>query len=208
MHARYPNGEKIMAQVTIEIPASVMVESRGRGVMVDTAQLSLDIIAKLVVHGLTQKVADSASGAGGAAVAEKFGAGWASVAKADRVEWLKSDAGQKLAGDHAVPAMQAAVDSLYKGEWTIKGASVAMPKGDPAEELALANAKVDLLAKIKAVTGLKKFADFAAHDKAGKYFVIKGDVPAWNDKAVIDWAGDRWADYIAKATDMLSGDDI
>ena len=86
-------------EIKVELPKEVTVSSRERSVHIDTASLSADIIAKLAIHGLTQKVADAASGA--KKVAEE----------------TKSDV-----GDTTVAMMQKAVDSLLAGEWSTRTA--------------------------------------------------------------------------------------
>lgn len=50
-------------EMKINLPATHEVSSRGKTVTVDLAKLSADMIAKLALHGLTQKVADAAAGA-------------------------------------------------------------------------------------------------------------------------------------------------
>jgi len=49
--------------IKIELPATFGIVSRNAGVEADLSKLSAEIIAKLALHGLTQKVADSAAGA-------------------------------------------------------------------------------------------------------------------------------------------------
>lgn len=49
--------------ITIALPESYVVTSRDRNVSVDVSKLSADIIAKLVAHGVTQKVGDAAANA-------------------------------------------------------------------------------------------------------------------------------------------------
>jgi hypothetical protein len=52
-----------MRKLSIELPDTITVTSRGVSVELDTKVLSAEIIARLAVHGATQKVADAASGA-------------------------------------------------------------------------------------------------------------------------------------------------
>src|SRR5690606_24916362 len=49
--------------VKIELPETIAITSRGVEVSLDLSKLSPDIVARLVIHGATQKVADAASGA-------------------------------------------------------------------------------------------------------------------------------------------------
>lgn len=84
-------------KVTIELAGEIAVSSRERSVHIDTARLSPEIIAKLVVHGLTQKVADAASGA--KKIAEETNAD---------------------VHDVTVNLMSKAVDALVAGEWSTR----------------------------------------------------------------------------------------
>lgn len=84
-------------KTSIEIMDTVTVSSRGQEVTVDVTKLDKDIIAQLVVHGLTQKVADAASAA----------------AKLATVE------GETRTPEQiTVDLMNKAIDGLYAGEWT------------------------------------------------------------------------------------------
>ncbi len=78
----------------IETIDALEVVASGKSVKVDLTKLSADIVSKLVIHGLRQKVADAAAGA--KKVAEESGA--------DK-------------GDTAKALMQKVVDSLEKGDW-------------------------------------------------------------------------------------------
>ena len=87
-------------EIKIELGDSIAVTSRERSVTVDVTKLSADIIAKLVIHGLTQRVADAASGA-------------KKVAEESNTD----------IGNTTVAMMQKAVDSLLAGEWSTRTAS-------------------------------------------------------------------------------------
>jgi len=50
-------------ETKLNLPETHEVSSRGKTVTVDLAKLDADMIAKLALHGLTQKVADAAAGA-------------------------------------------------------------------------------------------------------------------------------------------------
>lgn len=86
-------------KVSIELGENIAVTSRERSVTVDVTKLSADIIAKLVVHGLTQKVADAASGA--KKIAEESGGD---------------------VGDVTENLMAKAVDALVAGDWSTRTA--------------------------------------------------------------------------------------
>lgn len=49
--------------ITITLPEALAITSREQSVNLDVSKLSADIIAKAVLHGLTQKVSDAAAGA-------------------------------------------------------------------------------------------------------------------------------------------------
>lgn len=96
-----------MNTFNITLPTSFDVASRGMSVTVDLSKLSPEIVAKLVLHGLTQKVADAAAGAGKVA-----GDG----ADAEKVALT----GKAL--------MQKVVDNLVAGNWGIeRGQNAAEP---------------------------------------------------------------------------------
>lgn len=88
-----------MTKFTIELADSHVVTSRGKHVTIDVTKLSADIVARLVTHGLTQKVADAAASAKNAA-----GEGATDEAIAD--------AGLAL--------MSKVADSLMAGEWGVE----------------------------------------------------------------------------------------
>lgn len=94
------NGVTTMTKYTIELSDTLIITSRGQECAVDMGALSQTIVERLIRHGLTQKVADAASGAA------------KDAANADEV---------KAATD---AMMQKAVDALYAGEWgKTRGAS-------------------------------------------------------------------------------------
>lgn len=95
-----------MLTIKIELPETFAIVSRDVGVEAKLADLSADIIAKLALHGLTQKVADSAAGAMKAAGFE--GQRFADLSDDDKA---KVQAKGK-------EAMAAVLESLVKGEWS------------------------------------------------------------------------------------------
>lgn len=190
--------------VNITLPGSHAVESREISVKVDVTKLSHEVIAKLALHGLTQKVADAAASAGGLACEQHFGAGWKEVNKADRAAWLKTPAGIAKAGEFAKTAMQTVVEALYAGDWSTRGESGGTAPVDPVANLAHSNAKTDLLAKFKQMTGKRKMVDIAKTGPSlAKYFVIKDDSAVWQESEVAAYiarmaeSGKR--DYMAEA---------
>lgn len=94
------NGECIMTKYTIELPDTLIVTSRGVECAVDIAKINADLIARCALHGLTQKIADAASGA-------------AKDSKSDDETRTNTDA-----------LMTKARDAMYAGEWgKTRGAS-------------------------------------------------------------------------------------
>lgn len=195
-------------EMNVKLVDMVKVASRGMECQVDIGKLSADIVAKLVIHGLVQKVADNAASAGTLAGESHFGKAKKDVPAGDWKAWAESERGKKAAGDIALSAMETARDALYKGEWSVRGEATAVKSfADPVEALAWANVKTALFARIKAVTKLAKFKDLAAHEKSAKFFQVKGDVIAWNDSAVKEWAEPKWEEYLASAREALAETD-
>lgn len=95
---------------------NVVITSRARSVTVDVEKLSAEIITKLIVHGLTQKVADAASGA--KAIADK--------------ESLD-------VGDVTESLMQKAADALLAGEWSSRSAGEAVSEETKVQRLVTRN---------------------------------------------------------------------
>ena len=95
-----------MTSFNIDLPNDYAVTSRDTFVSVDVAKLTPEIIAKLALHGLTQKVGDSAA----SAMAD---AGFKGMKFADLDETQQASV-QAL----AKAAMAATVEALVKGEWT------------------------------------------------------------------------------------------
>jgi hypothetical protein len=106
-----------MPKFTIELPDTHVVSSRDRNVSVDLSKISADILGRLALHGLTQKVADSAA----SALAD---AGFKGLAFAD----LDDESKEKVR-DMAVAAMTGTIESLVAGEWSERSAGA--PAVDP-----------------------------------------------------------------------------
>lgn len=84
----------------------------------------------------------------------------------------------------------------------------ARTESDPVLGLAVRNAKQDLVAVFKRVSGKVKLEDMAAHEKIAPYFEDKGGKLVWNDEAVIGWVGKQKEagkrDYMAEAESTLN----
>ena len=87
--------------VTITLPAELVVERNGARCIIATETLPDHIIARLVEHGLSQKVGDAAAGSNGT------GKKWADLTDAERAGVT----------DVARTAMQAVADNLAAGKW-------------------------------------------------------------------------------------------
>lgn len=83
-------------EMKVNLPATHEVSSRGKTVTVDMSKLDADMIAKLALHGLTQKVADAAAGA-------KKAAG--------------EDASDETIADTGYQLMDAVAKRLESGDW-------------------------------------------------------------------------------------------
>jgi len=83
--------------MNIELPKTYDVTSREQTVVVELAKLSPEIVHELVLHGLTQKIADAASGA-------------------KKIAEETKESVEKV----TMALMQKALDGLYAGEWMRK----------------------------------------------------------------------------------------
>jgi hypothetical protein len=94
-----------MSKFAIELPDTYGVASRGAGIEINLAKLSTVMITKLALHGLTQKVADSAAPA--LAKAGYGGLKFKEISADDQAKVLEI----------VKSAMTATADTLYAGEW-------------------------------------------------------------------------------------------
>lgn len=102
-------------EMNVNLPATHEVSSRGKTVTVDVAKLDADMIVKLALHGLTQKVADAAAGA-------KKAAG--------------EDASDELIAEVGYNLMEAVARRLESGDWGAERGSGAT--ADPLDKWRLA----------------------------------------------------------------------
>lgn len=94
------NGVLIMFKIEIEIPEAIVITSRGQEVELELSKLGADLLARGLVHGFTQKVADAASQA------------------------TKDAKDENEVAANTLAMMQKAVDGLIGGEWgRTRGAS-------------------------------------------------------------------------------------
>lgn len=104
--------------ITFETADTFTATSRGVSATVNVAALSPTIIANLFAYGLTQKLADAASGA------VKDAAEGAKINvddKAKMKEWSMSEAGRMAIAESTATMMTKAADALAKGEWSTRG---------------------------------------------------------------------------------------
>lgn len=138
-------------KVTIELPETVEVSSRGRAAKVNVNKLTADMIAHLALHGLTQKVADAAAGAKGDTDATK--------------------------ADNGLALMQKVVKNLEAGNWGRVAAAHVMPVEIEVRRIVAALVKAK---NAKVLTGLKGSdlavkldAIFAAQPEAKRAEILK-----------------------------------
>lgn len=184
-------------QLSINV-TNILVTSRSAEVKIDLLKLSDDILRSLLSHGVTQKVADAASQAAGAACESHFGT--ADYNKADAKAWLESDGGKAKVRETTQAMMQKAVDALERGEWSMRQAGGTRLEADPVTKLTHDKAKATLLAMFKAAAKGKatKIADLAAlSPKIAAFFTDKAK---WDERAV--------AAYVQKQRETDGGRDF
>ena len=106
---RHANGVTIM-KIQIELPDEIGVRRSDGTCIVKPGEMDATIIARLVEHGIVQKVGDAAAGAAGKMTDEDADA----IAAANRL-------------------MAAARDRLYEGVWTAHGGGSSV---DPVDRFA------------------------------------------------------------------------
>lgn len=157
-----------MAEFMIVLPEEYSIASRGVGVTVRLPSLSSEIVARLALHGLEQKVGDAAAGALKAAGFE--GSSYKSLSDDDRAKVQAK----------AKPLMQSVVDSLLNGEWSERRAGEQV---DP------------LTARIRVIFGKAlRTGDAAAK---GMWSAIKSLDPAERGKALDEVLAEQTDEYRA-----------
>lgn len=103
------------------------------------------------------------------------------------------------------------LEEIYKGEPMPEKARKASSKRsvDPVQALALKTAKGVLSAQFEALTGMRKAADQAEHEKVAPFFTVKDGRAIWNDETVTAWiekqATNGKRDYMQEARESLEG---
>jgi len=174
--------------VTLEIPNDVLVLSREVLCAVDTTVLSVEVLARALVHGLTQKVADGASGASGEAA---FAALGENATKQEVKEWSMNPINKKAVQAMTEAGMEAVKDKIEQGLWLATRRKVS---ADPVAALAISNADDDIkrtltdkLGNAKTLTGL---------DKETRRAKVLAYIAAQHDAGGVD--------YMANAVDELA----
>jgi len=170
-----------MAKYELNLPKTFDIAARGKSVTINLENLKDDIIGKLVLHGLTQKVADAAASA--KKVAEESGGD-------------ASDIGKGM--------MQAVVDALEAGQWGTR-----VPGQAVTDEVKVRRSVVRKLFGMKASDEAK--AAFKALDASGQAAHLDALFDKQNDarKAAImvDVANEiKLAKERAEAVKALGGD--
>ena len=139
--------------ITIELPETFDVTSRGETVTVDVAKLSADLVARAVLHGLKQRIGDSAAGA-------------AKVAAASYDMTVE---------EVTASFMQDVVDTLHAGSWGIeRGAGGGISARDRMARKIVGKWFRDAYAK-----GTAQRTKYDDADGAGRYAIID---KVWSDK--------------------------
>ena len=165
-------------EMNVNLPATHEVSSRGKTVTVDVAKLDADMIVKLALHGLTQKVADAAAGA-------KKAAG--------------EDASDELIAETGFQLMDAVARRLESGDW---GAERGVGgTSDPLDKWRLAVMR-DIM-KTPNGAELKKMYDAIASDdqKARRELLL--DV-AGKNAAIVDKEAEKRRDASKVKIDGLA----
>ena len=144
-------------QITINLPETMTIESRGLSRPLDLTRLNGDTLARAALHGLSQKGGDAASGAAAAAVKDKFGD---KAKPGDHKPWLESDAGKSETLKHAAAMIEKAIAALESNEWTVRAASGV----DGTRTLAL----LRLFKAAMPGDVAKRFAKLSASEQAAK----------------------------------------
>jgi hypothetical protein len=112
-------------------------------------------------------------------------------------------------GADKLAMVRADLNEIHKGEPMPEVVRQSRAPADPVEALAVKNAKAALGAMFQTLTGKRKIADFATHEKAAPFFRETGGTLAWDEAHVAAWmakqkeSGKR--DFMAEAKATLDG---
>ncbi len=112
-------------------------------------------------------------------------------------------------GAEKLAMVRADLNEIHKGEPMPEVVRQSRAPADPVEALAIKNAKTALGAMFQTLTGKRKIADFAAHEKAAPFFRETGGTLAWDEAHVSAWmakqAENGKRDFRADAMATLNG---
>lgn len=116
-------------EITITIPDSLTIESRGQEVVLDTTKVALALHTRALVHGWGQKVADAAASATTVAAIAAVGEKPEGMTRDEYLKrlkaWADNDGNSERIAAMARTLMVKAIDKIYAGEW-------AAPRGRTA----------------------------------------------------------------------------
>lgn len=159
-------------EVKITLPETLDVTSREQTVTVDVQALSVDVLARAVTHGLTQKIADAAAGAANSAALGELGNmdGLSAEQKKRKVkEWTEDEGNWAIIAKEGLRMMEATADRLAQGDWgKERGSGGVDPITALARRMAATIIKAGLVLRdgnAKAYTALTTADKHAACDK-------------------------------------------
>jgi len=164
----------------IELLAELVVTSRTRMIAIDLASLSDQVIARACLHGLTQKIADAASGAAGSAALGALGNG---ASKVEIKAWTMDSANAVAVQDEAERMMEDAKAKLVQGLWVAPRASVAGQTPLQAMMYKMADDEIKR-GLVKKFGDAKKLTGLAKVDRRAKVAgYIAKDASGWATRA-------------------------
>lgn len=189
------------------------VESRGVSVSVNVADIPHDILRQVLLHGIKQKISDSASNAA-------MNVWKATSTKPKEYKPLKAEL-EEFAERHrasiqqeTLALMEKAKQSLLDGKWQIREGNGTSSKWTEEQSLALEYAKDDLLPIFKAQAKKRNvkptFKNLLAlgGNIAAFFTESKAGLVSWNDEVVMKFVASQLAsgkaDYAAKAREELA----
>lgn len=157
------------------------------------------MIVELKINGLPLTVDTS-----------KLHESWIEKALAYGLRRLPNDTFSSFKGAEKYNLVKDMLEEMEKGgEAPQRIASGKLSAKDPVEALAWKNAKADLTAMFRAVTGSTKALDFAKHEKIAPFFKVTEDRATWIDESVVKWiekqVADGKRDYMQDAKVALDG---
>lgn len=108
--------------ISVELDTLATINSRGIEAQVDVTKLNADTVAKLVMHGIGQKVGDAASQATALAVKDKFGD---KAKPIDHKPFIQSTDGKNAIATHTKALMDKAAEGLEANQWSMRGSGTS-----------------------------------------------------------------------------------